>query len=204
MSNRSREVVATYRNEEKEVEVDIERDSCASNCPFDDEVDWLSFPALRNQRFRVGTEVLDEDEIRAAIKETREDGGIALPVEMQEHGELNFRASADDYEAGDCGVLIVRKSDLSTVGLDREAATAAALKVLERYSDWANGRGYGFACYKVKQCSLEHFHRVGGAVEQEGGYVGTNYQDTGILEEAGIRSGNPPTMSEDWVQVSGE
>ena len=197
------EVIATYRNHSKAVEIEIVRDNCASWCPLDKKKDWLLFPALADPRFQVGTEVSDEDSIRECVRKARASGGIGLPVDLHDDGNLEFRAENGDYDGGHCGALVATGQDLRRMKLDLAAARHQAVSILKRYTHWANGHGFGYAVYEVHRCSLGHWHRTGKTVEHAGGYLGTKVNETDLLQDAGVYAGKPPRMGADWTLIAG-
>ena len=195
------EAVALYRNEEKHLEVEIKADPENVISPFAEE-DWLSFPTSTKCEYAYGTERVAPEILRDRADEARQQGGIAIPVSIRAESHVILTAGNADDEGrpSQYGFLIVTAEGLKAVGLDREKAIREAKRTLESYNEWANGHSWRCVTYEVTQCNLGHWHRT--EPEAHGGYVGGEYEETGILEDAGIQSGSPPSMNPGWGKVT--
>ena len=194
------DVVALYRNEEQRSEVEITSDPDSDRSPFQEE-EWVSFPTSRTSEWNYGTERVCPETLRDRVEDARKTGGIAIPVSIQAQSHVIFTAgeAEDQGTPYQYGYLIVTAKGLKDLGFRREETIRQAKLLLEAYNLWANGHSWRCTTYEVEKCNLGHWHRQ--EPESHDGYIGYEYEETGILEDAGIRSGNPPTVNPGWTKV---
>ena len=196
------DTVAVYRNEERNLEIEVQTHTCEDFNPLEDE-EGLRFLTARNDRYRHGTEQLDREALDAEVAEAYRTGAIVLPVYMMVHGAIGFRLAdfGDHWDSGQCGFILIADEDRATAGLTPDRAIAHAGKLLEQYAHWCNGWGFRYTVYETQRCNLGELHRR----EQStvGGYLGTTHEETGLLEDAGIRSGQAPVLCDGWTKVGG-
>ena len=195
----SNKVVARYRNEDKRIDVDIESDSDNPSSPLTDE-EWLSFPSSKAWEYDYGTERLTPEALTERVRDARRDGGFAIPVGIKAQSHVMLIARhADDEDEDAYGYLIATAKGLDDIGLKRKKAIEQAMRLLEVYNDWANGYSWRFVRYSVDRCSLGYSHRQ--QKEAREGYIGLDYEKTGILEEAGITSGQQQKLGAGWKVI---
>ena len=194
-------VVARYRNETKQIEVEIVEDHDNPISPMEEE-DWVTFPTSAASEHRYGSCAVEAETLQALAKEARDEGGFAIPVRIRAQSYVIFTAGgADDEPQGnEYGYLIVTRNGLDQLGLSRKEAITQATVLLELYNQWANGYSWQALSYEIEKCNLGRWHRLN--PERSSGYVAMDYEASGILEDANVRSGDPPTMNRDWEKVA--
>ena len=194
------DAVAVYRNETENLEVEVRADACDEYNPLDDE-SWLRFLTIRNHRYRHGTDQLERNELDAEVAEAEKNGAIVLPVHMMAHGAVGFSLGeySDSWDSGQCGFLVISDEGLDKAGIPRERAVDKARALLEQYSHWCNGHGFGYTLYKTQRCNLGEVHRT--KERSVRGYLGISHEETVLLEDAGIVEGRPPKLRYGWVEI---
>ena len=195
------DVVALYRNAAERIEVEVRHDACEAFNPLTDK-NWLRFLTLTNDKYRHGTEQLDRDHLDEELAEARGAGALVLPVFLMAHGTVAFSLGdfRDPWDSGQCGAIVVTDENLATAGLTREQATDEIEQLLTVYGYWCNGYGFRSRSYEIRKCDLGEVHRT--ETEAIGGFLGISHEETGLLEAAGVRDGDPPALGAGWEQVS--
>ena len=196
----SDDVVALYRNEEQRIEVEVESDPDSDRSPLQEEA-WVNFPTSSTSEWNYGSERVSPETLRERVEEARKGGGIAIPVSIQAQSYVIFTAGEADDEGRpyQYGYLIVTAQGLKELGFGREETIRQAKLLLEAYNLWANGHSWRCTRYKVEKCNLGHWHRQ--EPDSHDGYIGDEYEETRMLEDAGIQSGSPPAMNPGWTKV---
>ena len=193
------EVAGRYRNEEKGIQIDIETDIENPDSPLS-EADWLSFPTSTAWDYDYGTERIGPSVLAERVRQARREGGFALAVAIQAQSHVIFTAEEGDGNSEYAyGYLIVTRKGLSNIGLERPEAILQAKQILEKYNQWANGQSWRLVRYAIEQCNLGQWHQRDR--ESHHGYIGVEYQDTGILEDAGSGRDAHRRWCRAWAEI---
>jgi hypothetical protein len=115
----------------------------------------------------------------AMIEENTSDGDIALPVFCYSKRcfELSTQPFSCPWDSGQLGFIVVRQDTImSEFSGDRLKAEKSLNAELEIYNDYLNGRTYGYILNDSE----------GHEVDSCWGFYGTNFEENGIYDNAGI------------------
>ena len=202
--------VETYRREDGTEEVAVYHDTHAPD-PLEYEP-WFRFLTLENRRYRHGAEQLTREELDercAAAAAQGADRCRILPVYMHDHGGIAFSLGAfsDAWDSGQCGVVILERTETDKAGIDWEKVPEVAEKVLRLYEAYVMGWCYRFERYRLQRCNLGETHRIDVTEETDecngrGDWYGVDPKESGLLAEAGIGDPEDPTrLHADWREV---
>ena len=193
-------VAARYRNYDKRIQVDIESDIDNPISPLSEE-DWMSFPTSSASNYDYGTDGVVPEALANRVRQARREGGFAIPVDIQAQSYVIFTAREADEESEDAyGYLIVTAKGLRDVGLERKKAIEQGKQLLETYNHWANGHSWRLVRYTIERCNLGHWHEREREVQE--GYIGPEHEQSGILEDAGVTSGQPARLAPGWTKIA--
>lgn len=183
-------VVATYRNESENLEVEVIIDEFGGH---DNPLTWdegfLRFLALEHRRYDIGTEQHDYDSLTQEWESAMKREALLFPVYMYEHSQVAYSLGRSypfncPWDSSQCGFMVVEKEAMEKEGWGRERLVEYLSAKLDEYTAWCNGYIYAWGSYKVTKCDLGHEHRE---IEDScGGYIGLDHEELGLLHDAGV------------------
>ncbi|MYA41619.1 MAG: hypothetical protein F4Z31_07700 [Gemmatimonadetes bacterium] len=212
----SNDVVATYRHKNGTQVVEVVYDYLY--CELEDanplkREEWLSFPAAEHRNYVIGTEQLDPEAMTvrwawAKLQaESHPDRFRMLPVYIYEHSQIAFSLGRDypfncPWDAGCIGAILLERGTFEGEhGLKWENARQICQGVLDEYTAYMNGWCFAYVRYELATCDRGHEHRE--VLDSCGGYVGLEFEQLGILFDAGITASDDHTrLHAAWEEVA--
>lgn len=196
------EPTAVYRTKDGTREVAIFCDG--AECSPLACIDWFTFLAKKDPRYRHGHEQMELDDLDERIREADQAGHLVLDVYLTEHSALAFSLGhyGDRSDSRRCGVLIVTKREAEARGMNGEDLRQELTDQLKLYECWVNGWGFRYEEYALATCDLGEVHRT--LVAEGRDYLGVDHAETAILVDAGVaRPKKQHEPDDDWNMVRG-
>lgn len=141
------------------------------------------------------------EEVEEYIME-EEKAVLMLPLYLYDHSGLRMKVGSfagflpqghAEFDSGQVGYIYVSQETLDNEQVNKEKAKAILEGEVETYDQYLRGDIWGFTLYTVKTCNLGHEHRE--AIEGCWGFYGTDFEENGLFDSAGIDD------IEDWKRA---
>lgn len=147
------------------------------------EYDNLGTMAFFHRRYKLGDKHSFDNpiEVREHLAETE---ALFLPVYMYDHGGIALSTEPFEcrWDSGQLGVIYVTKERvIKEYGNFSDASQLHALNVMQAevklYDEFVQGNCYGY----------KKFDASGNETESCWGFIGSNFEQSGLLEAAGVK-----------------
>ena len=198
------ELPVRFRNSAGTMEMVIDSDRHPEgSSPLEDD-ELFEVVGLNRRSRLMGHRQMDAISMAAAIEMARARGDLTFTVYFYEHTLVRYSLTPfnDPWDSGRAGVVIVSRPEMEKVDFTAETVTEYIEGLLESYSDWCNGKVFGYAVWQTRQCRLGDFHRVDTLPnEAVGGYIGDDGMKAMLVDSGLVTDEDSVALASEWVAV---